>query len=79
MDARPMRALPGALNKVPQVALGFWIIKILSTTVGETGADFLAVNVGLGTAITGGAMAALLLAALGHSCARGAMSRGCTG
>ncbi|AQW32862.1 hypothetical protein B0B51_23460 (plasmid) [blood disease bacterium A2-HR MARDI] len=59
-----MRALPGALNKVPQVALGFWIIKILSTTVGETGADFLAVNVGLGTAITGGAMAALLLAAL---------------
>lgn len=65
MDARPMRALPGALNKVPQVALGFWIIKILSTTVGETGADFLAVNVGLGTAITGGAMAALLLAALG--------------
>ncbi|QQV58202.1 hypothetical protein ACKZDW_04390 (plasmid) [Ralstonia syzygii subsp. celebesensis] len=64
MDARSMRALPGALNKVPQVALGFWIIKILSTTVGETGADFLAVNVGLGTAITGGAMAALLLAAL---------------
>jgi uncharacterized membrane-anchored protein len=52
------------LNKVPQVALGFWIIKILSTTVGETGADFLAVNVGLGTAITGGAMATLLAIAL---------------
>ncbi|WP_081262453.1 hypothetical protein [Ralstonia solanacearum] len=64
MDAPSMRALPDALNKVPQVALGFWVIKILSTTVGETGADFLAVNVGLGAAITGGAMAALLLAAL---------------
>ena len=31
------------LNKVPEVALSFWVIKIMSTTVGETGADFLAV------------------------------------
>lgn len=52
------------LNKVPQIALGFWIIKILSTTVGETAADTLAVNVGFGTAITGLAMSALLVAAL---------------
>lgn len=29
-----------ALNKVPQVTLAFWAIKIMSTTVGETGADF---------------------------------------
>lgn len=64
MDARSTRKTPSLLNKVPQVALGFWIIKILSTTVGETGADFLAVNVGLGTAITGGAMAVLLAIAL---------------
>ena len=28
------------LNKVPEVTLSFWIIKIMSTTVGETGADF---------------------------------------
>lgn len=34
------------LNKVPEVTLSFWIIKIMSTTVGETGADFLAVNAG---------------------------------
>ena len=27
------------LNKVPEVTLAFWVIKILSTTVGETGAD----------------------------------------
>lgn len=39
-------------NKVPEVTLAFWIVKILSTTVGETGADFLAVNVGLGQTIT---------------------------
>jgi uncharacterized membrane-anchored protein len=52
------------LNKVPEVTLAFWFIKILSTTVGETGADYLAVHVGLGTAITGAFMGALLIAAL---------------
>src|ERR1700726_3872141 len=52
------------LNKVPEITLAFWIIKIMSTTVGETGADYLAVHVGLGTAITGGIMLALLIAAL---------------
>src|SRR4051812_6632180 len=55
----------GMLNKVPEVTLAFWVIKILSTTVGETGADYLAVHVGLGTALTDGIMAALLLASLG--------------
>jgi uncharacterized membrane-anchored protein len=52
------------LNKVPAVTIGFWIIKIMSTTVGETGADYLAVHVGLGRAVTGVVMATLLLAAL---------------
>ena len=52
------------LNKVPEVTLVFWIVKIMSTTVGETGADYLAVHVGLGTAVTGAIMVALLLAAL---------------
>jgi uncharacterized membrane-anchored protein len=58
------KALGQMLNKVPEVTLIFWIIKIMATTVGETGADFLAVHVGLGTAITGGIMVALLIAAL---------------
>jgi uncharacterized membrane-anchored protein len=52
------------LNKVPEITLAFWVIKIMSTTVGETGADYLAVHVGLGTAITGGIMLLLLIAAL---------------
>src|ERR1700712_20372 len=52
------------LNKVPEVTLAFWIIKILSTTVGETGADYLAVHAGLGTAVTGGIMSSLLMLAL---------------
>jgi uncharacterized membrane-anchored protein len=40
------------LNKVPEVTLYFWIIKILCTTVGETASDFLATNLNLGLTIT---------------------------
>lgn len=52
------------LNKVPEITAVFWIIKILATTVGETGADYLAVNVGLGTGITTGLTCAILFAVL---------------
>lgn len=52
------------LNKVPEVTLAFWVIKIMSTTVGETFADFLAVDAGWGLGITTAAMAALFAAAL---------------
>lgn len=52
------------LSKVPQVTLWFWIVKILSTTVGETGADYLAVHAGLGTALTGALMTGLLIATM---------------
>lgn len=49
------------LNKVPLVTLYFWVIKILATTVGETGADFLNFNLGLGLTVTS-LLAALVLA-----------------
>jgi len=52
------------LNKVPEVTLIFWTIKILSTTVGETGADYLAVHVGLGANVTMACMTGLLIASL---------------
>ena len=52
------------LSKVPQITLAFWVIKILSTTVGETVADFLAVNLGLGLGVTSTIMGSLLIAAL---------------
>ncbi|MBX9409437.1 hypothetical protein K5E40_27650 [Pseudomonas baetica] len=57
-------AKAGWLNKVPEVMLSFWVIKILSTTVGETGADFLAVDVGFGAGWTSVGMAILLGIAL---------------
>lgn len=49
-----------AMSRVPEVTLAFWIIKTLSTTVGETGADFLAGGLGWGMP----AVAVLMLAAL---------------
>ena len=52
------------LNKVPEVTLSFWVIKIMSTTVGETGADYLAVDVGFGAGPTSLGMAMLLAATL---------------
>ena len=52
------------LNKVPEVTLYFWIIKILCTTVGETAADFLNVQLNLGLTNTTYVMGALLIATL---------------
>lgn len=52
------------LNKVPEVTLSFWVIKIMSTTVGETCADYLAVDAGLGQGVTSIGMALLLALAL---------------
>jgi uncharacterized membrane-anchored protein len=64
MNNMPKQPSSNWLNKVPEVTLAFWIIKIMSTTVGETVADFLAVNAGWGQGITRSVMGALLLAAL---------------
>jgi len=52
------------LNKVPQITLFFWIIKVLATTVGETLADFLNTKLGLGLINTSYALGALFLVAL---------------
>ena len=40
--------MPDALSKVPEVTLGFWIIKILATTLGETGGDAVSMSMNLG-------------------------------
>ena len=52
------------LNKVPEVTLVFWLIKIMCTTVGETAADYLNENLGFGltnTTLVAGALLAVLL------------------
>ena len=53
------------LSKVPEVTLGFWIIKILATTLGETGGDALSMSAGLGYLASTAIFAALFLAAVG--------------
>lgn len=52
------------LNKVPEITLYFWAIKILCTTVGETAADLLNENLGLGLTNTTYIMGAALIAVL---------------
>lgn len=50
-------------SKVPEVTLGFWIIKILATTLGETGGDTVTMTMDLGY-LTGTAIFLLVLVAL---------------
>jgi uncharacterized membrane-anchored protein len=52
------------LNKVPEVTLYFWVIKVLCTTVGETASDYLATNLSLGLTKTTFITGAFLLVVL---------------
>jgi uncharacterized membrane-anchored protein len=52
------------VNRVPEVTLVFWILKILATTVGETAADVLSTTFKLGTVVTSYVMAVFLLISL---------------
>lgn len=49
------------LTKVPEVTLLFWIIKILATTLGETGGDAVTMSMNLGYAVGTGIFGALFL------------------
>jgi uncharacterized membrane-anchored protein len=55
-----MSTFKKTLMRVPEVTFLFWIAKTLSTTVGETGADFLAVDLGFGMPLVTVLMTALL-------------------
>jgi uncharacterized membrane-anchored protein len=48
------------LNRVPEVTVFFWVVKVLATTVGETAADFLNVTLGFGLGGTSLVMSGLL-------------------
>jgi uncharacterized membrane-anchored protein len=51
-------------NRVPKVTFDFWLIKLMAVTMGETAADYLGVNLGLGLTKTSLLMGAVLLVAL---------------
>lgn len=64
MTAQRRNVAKTMLNKVPEVTLYFWIIKILCTTVGETAADFLNTSLNLGLTVTTFIMSGILAVAL---------------
>ena len=53
-----------ALSKVPAVTLGFWIVKIVATTLGETGGDAITMTLDLGYLVGTVIFAALFVVAV---------------
>jgi uncharacterized membrane-anchored protein len=53
-----------AMAKVPAVTLGFWVIKVLATTLGETGGDAVSMSMGLGYLVATGIFLAVFVAAV---------------
>ncbi len=51
-------------SKVPEVALGFWLIKVLATTLGETGGDAVSMSLNLGYLVSTAIFLALFIAAI---------------
>src|SRR6202035_3853326 len=49
---KPSRAIGTTFSKVPEVTLIFWFIKILATTLGETGGDAVSMSMNFGYAIS---------------------------
>ncbi len=54
----------GIPSKLPEVTLVFWIIKILATTLGETGGDALSMSMDLGYLVSTGIFAAIFAIAV---------------
>lgn len=53
------------LSKVPEVTLGFWLIKILATTLGETGGDAVTMTLNLGYLVGTAIFGAIVVVAVG--------------
>jgi uncharacterized membrane-anchored protein len=57
-------SMNNVVSKVPEVTLGFWLIKIAATTLGETGGDAVSMSLGLGYLVSTGIFAALFVVAV---------------
>ena len=62
--SREATASQQALSKVPALTLGFWAIKILATTLGETGGDAVSMSLDLGYLVSTGIFMALFVIAV---------------
>jgi uncharacterized membrane-anchored protein len=52
------------MNKAPEVTLGFWVIKVIATTLGKTGGDAVTMTLGLGYLVGTAIFAALFVVAV---------------
>ncbi len=64
MPAPSATAKTVAYNRVPRITTDFWLIKLMAVTMGETAADYLNVQMGLGLTATSLIMSAILAIAL---------------
>ena len=60
-----MPAMEDETNKVPQITVAFWAVKICATTLGETGGDAVSMTLGLGYLASTTAFFALFLVVAG--------------
>jgi uncharacterized membrane-anchored protein len=56
---------PSATSKIPEVTLYFWVIKILATTLGETGGDAVTMSMNLGYLVGTAIFATIFIVAVG--------------
>ena len=61
MNDKKVEALADTASKVPAVTVGFWLTKIVATTLGETGGDWVTMSLNLGYLIGTGIFAALFV------------------
>ena len=59
------------MSKVPEVTLGFWVIKIIATTLGETGGDAVSMTLNWGYALASTIFMGLFAAAVAAQIAAG--------
>jgi uncharacterized membrane-anchored protein len=64
MTASMKSSVEEGRSKVPEVTLGFWLIKILATTLGETGGDAVSMSMNLGYAVSSLIFIAIFAAAV---------------
>jgi uncharacterized membrane-anchored protein len=57
--------IENAMSKVPAVTLGFWVIKIIATTLGETGGDAVSMTLNWGYALSSAMFIGIFVLAVG--------------
>ena len=67
------------LNKLPQITLAFWILKICATTLGETAGDLLSMTLNVGYAVSSLMLFAVFASPSHANCVQSNSTRGFTG